>query len=190
MDRRFWPDPRTMPWGHKVQTDIDRYGWHVTAIATDTMPPTYAYTTGLWCRYQHAELTVFGIAPQQLVSALNALGREIAAGSLSLDHGAEIGSFWEDGRLPARFRFARPHWEARLCAISRWLHRDQPVPLLQCFWPDGDGRFPWEPGFDRALLAYQPLLQEVGQKRARMERWMRHQERLLDGLLGGEPPVV
>src|SRR5215203_1751788 len=33
-------------------------------------------------------------------------------------------------------------------------------PVLQLFWPDEDGRFPWEAGFAPLLFPFQPLLYE------------------------------
>jgi uncharacterized protein DUF4262 len=34
----------------------------------------------------------------------------------------------------------------------------RPFPCLQLVWPDSDGRFPWQAGFDASLKKYQPLL--------------------------------
>jgi hypothetical protein len=39
-----------------------------------------------------------------------------------------------------------------------WFYEEDPFPLLQCFWSDEEGRFPWEEGCSEYAREAQPLL--------------------------------
>ena len=49
---------------------------------------------------------------------------------------------------------------------SRWFYGGDEFPCLQIVWPDREGAFPWEPGFDAAFAADQTDLTESGWKTA------------------------
>ena len=39
-----------------------------------------------------------------------------------------------------------------------WFYEDDPFPLMQCFWPDKDGRYPCDDGSNDYIRSAQPLL--------------------------------
>ncbi len=188
MDRRFWPDPNQHPMGHKIQADIKNFGWHITSVSAPMMPPTYAYSTGLYETLRRPELVIFGLHPNQMASAINALGDMLRSGHPSFSSGTRLARFWEDDTLPAAFGAVQPHWQRKVLAVSQWFYRQKIVPTLQCYWPDDAGRFPWEPGFDAALDLFQPLLSRGSAREARMQGWSEMEEWSFSPGPVGPPP--
>ena len=46
-------------------------------------------------------------------------------------------------------------------AIWFYLKSPRPFPCLQIVWPDREGRFPWQTGYDADLKDLQPLLKSI-----------------------------
>jgi hypothetical protein len=61
---------------------------------------------------------------------------------------------------PLTLRPVEASWRATsgLLAISDAFYGMVRPPYLQVVWPDRNGRFPWEPGFQAAFDRMQPLL--------------------------------
>jgi len=45
----------------QVPADIETYGWHVIEVPEDDEGPGFAFTIGLFRRFEHPELIVFGL---------------------------------------------------------------------------------------------------------------------------------
>jgi hypothetical protein len=45
----------------EMQADIATYGWHVIKVFEDDEGPSFAFTIGLYKRFGHPELVVFGL---------------------------------------------------------------------------------------------------------------------------------
>ena len=45
---------------------------------------------------------------------------------------------------------------------NRWFYAGDDFPCLQLIWPDRNGVFPWEKGFDETFREDQPDLSEHG----------------------------
>jgi hypothetical protein len=67
----------------RVQSDIQRHGWHVVLVPPEQDSPGWAHTIGLWERYRHPELLVFGSEPRVLTELLNTLGERVRGGRRS-----------------------------------------------------------------------------------------------------------
>ena len=39
-----------------------------------------------------------------------------------------------------------------------WYYNGEPFPVLQCFWPDRDGHYPWDPACAPGIVELQPFL--------------------------------
>lgn len=187
MDRKFWPDPEQHPMGPKVHFDIQHFGWHITSVSAPMMPPTYAYSTGLYETLRVPELVIFGLHPNQMAAAINALGALQRAGRSPFASGTRLARFWEDDTLPAAFGAVQPHWQRKVMSVSQWFYRQRVVPALQCYWPDDAGNFPWEPNFDKQLALFQPTLSQPSAKKAGMQHWTGIDEWSLYGPFGIEP---
>ena len=111
--------------------------------------PPYAYTKGLHAAHGHPELLIGGLRPEQRTSLLE-LAAELVRDGERFRPGAES---WKLARgYPARFRPLDPAVAAR---VAPQLGPD--VPVLQLFWPDRAGRFPWVEGSDPAVAEAQRI---------------------------------
>jgi hypothetical protein len=139
----------------RVRADIERHGWHVVIVPPENDSPGWAHTIGLHARYQHPELLVFGSEPHQLGALVNALGERVRAG-MRFSAGEDA-----DGILAAlrfAFRAVAPRWTSVFLGNAAWHYQRDDFPVLQGFWPDRDGRFPWDPGCTAEVAAEQPQL--------------------------------
>jgi hypothetical protein len=57
-----------------------RVGWSITAVTASARNPTWAYTIGLSTSFDHPELVVVGVTPEQAAVGLNELGGRVADG--------------------------------------------------------------------------------------------------------------
>ena len=138
----------------RVRADIDAHGWHVVKVMGDEHAPAWAYTIGLWERGEHPELAMFGMPLDQLHAVLNHAGALVRGGRV-LEPGEHEGVF--EG-LPCAVRPVEPRWLDVFFGNAAWHYQSREVPVRQCFWPDAEGRFPWEPGFAASWRGRQPLL--------------------------------
>jgi hypothetical protein len=137
--------------------NVARHGTHVVKIVSSrpTSTPDWAFTIGLHQNFAHPEVVVFGLRPELAHNLLNDVRDLVGEG-----HRFEQGCVTDLvlGDLPCAFREVRPGWHPPYLGTMRWFYRGRPVPVVQMFWPDREGRFPWEPAFDTVHSGEQPLL--------------------------------
>ena len=126
------------------------------------MPP-WAFTIGFGDSFDHHEVIAAGMQLAQLHALLNRIGDLLRAGNRFAD-GEQVHSILEG--FACGFRAVDPRWHQAFAGNAAWHHRDGELTLLQCFWPDPEGRLPWEDGFPDDLRPLQPLLYEPTPERA------------------------
>jgi hypothetical protein len=151
----------------RVRADIARHGWHVVLIPPEQGSPGWAHSIGLFERYAHPELLVFGSEPRQLGALVNALGERVRGGRRFAAETRETGVL--EG-LPFAFGAVAPRWTNVFLGNAAWHYRSETFPALQGFWPDRAGRFPFEDGCTREVADEQPLLSHAELHRALPER--------------------
>ena len=139
----------------RVRADIERLGWHVVIVPPERDAPGWAHSIGLVERYGHPELLVFGSEPRQLGALVNALGERVRGGRRFAAGEEAHGVLAE---LPFAFRAVAPRWSNVFLGNAAWHYQREDFPVLQGFWPDRDGRFPWDPTCAAAVAAEQPQL--------------------------------
>jgi hypothetical protein len=138
----------------KVQADIARHGWHIVILRPEADAPGWAHTIGLWERFAHPELIVFGSEPRRLGALVNALGERVRGG-VRFEPGETDGVL--EG-LPFAFRAVAPRWTNVFLGNAAWHYRSEGFSALQGFWPDRRGRFPWDADCTPEVAAEQPQL--------------------------------
>jgi Domain of unknown function (DUF4262) len=140
---------------HKLLDDVAEYGWHVMKVLDHDDCPGWAYSIGLHRTFGHPEIVVFGQSLDLMHSMINSIGEDIRSGK----------KFETDGRYAdlvegysCTLKSVKSVWYESFLGFATWFYDGTEYPVLQCFWPDFDGRFPWESGFDKNLLWAQPLL--------------------------------
>ena len=137
----------------KVRADIAAHGWHVVKVMGDADAPGWAYTIGL-VEQGHPEISIFGMELAPMHQTLNHLGALVGAGR-RFEAGEHDGVF--EG-LPCAVRPVARRWYDVFFGNAAWHYRSAAFELVQCFWPDAAGRFPWDERFAAAWRARQPLL--------------------------------
>jgi len=145
-------DPKKLDGHNKFSQDflkiIDEHGWFVMSVVPrkDDEGDAWSYSTGLFYHYRHPEIIVFNEPADLRDSMINAIGDRVKAGEKF-----EPGKGYSDiigGGFDVQFRPMHPSHYLDWVNSACWFYDNDPnsFPVLQCFYPDMEGRFPWEPG--------------------------------------------
>ena len=139
----------------KLLDDVVKYGWHVMRVLETPETPSWAYSVGLYKTFRHPEILVFGLDLDLMHYMINTIGEGVRQGKFFEVDGryADLIEAYECTLKPVRTK-----WYPSFLGFASWFYYGAEYPVLQCFWPDFDGSYPWEPKFDRELSSAQPLL--------------------------------
>lgn len=127
-------------------------------IAQDSERPGFAYSFGLYEEFQHPEIIIFGLESTIMHGVINCAGEQVRRGARYRD-GDVTGDLLEG--YDCAFRLVDPLQYSKTVSWAVWFYGKLEFPLLQLFWPDRAGRFPWEVGFAESLLNFQPDLSKA-----------------------------
>lgn len=140
-------------------TSIRENGWFRTNVFEEADSVGFSYTTGFWVNAQQPELITFSMRSETAHDVFWDLFRDGRAGR-HLAVGRRTDNVFAN--VPAyAFTVAQAHYQEHL-GWSRWFYAGDYFPCVQIVWSDRSGLFPWESGFDPALLNSQPDLTEKG----------------------------
>ncbi len=137
--------------------NIKKYGWHANGIPSEGSSPDWAYSVGLFAKYGQPELITFGLEIATLHDMISRYADLLQAGKRYGD-GAKI-----NGIIPDKvcvLREIHVPWREPLLRSASWYYHYQDYPVLQCFWPDRHGYFPWDDHCNKRSRKVQPLLYE------------------------------
>lgn len=139
---------------------IRQHGWTRTHVFSDDIGPGFSFTTGFWVNLQKPELIIFSLKDEIVHDVFWDLFRD-GQGGKAIPMGVRTNDVF--GNLPAyAFPVARRFYQEYL-GWSGWFYAgSDKFPCLQIIWPDRSGIFPWEQGFDQAMVGDQPDLTEHG----------------------------
>jgi hypothetical protein len=142
----------------RVHRDVELYGWHVVLIQGDE-EPGFLFTIGLWQTFRHPEILLFAPSedPTGMAGRLQPVAERVSEGEVF-----EPDSVHEEifGRFSGAFRTVERQWYPWFLGTAMAFYGGVDFPVVQLFWPDRDGTFPWETGFSAELHPFQPLLFE------------------------------
>jgi len=140
-----------------ILTNIDEVGWHVTGVFADPKKntPPFCYSVGLFSSYEHPELIVFGLPHETAHLLINAIGEKIKKGQ-----GFIPGEKYDiDFSFPLCLSRINKKYYADYLSHANWYYEDGgSFSCLQILWPDKEGVYPYEDGFDPKFIPYQPQL--------------------------------
>ena len=139
----------------QMRADIATYGWHVIKVFEDDEGPGFAFTIGLYKRFDHPELIVFGLPLDTMHLMLNAAGEAVRAGQAYT-----VGQSYDDilEGYSCTFRpVPRGQYGAYL-GSAEWYYDGDDFPALQLIWPDRERRYPWAAPVDAWIRKAQPVL--------------------------------
>lgn len=137
--------------------EMEEFGWNAVLISEDEEGPAFGYSVGLFQRFEHPEVVMFGLPLEALNDIINVIGEEVEQGRRFSD--GDIASGILD-QADVLFRKVAPEYYAEHFGHGRLFYKGDDFPVLQCLWPDREGRFPTDPEFSSELRSRQPLLFE------------------------------
>lgn len=139
----------------RTTRDIETHGWHVIKVTADPPRPPFAYSIGLTQRFGHPEVLVAGLDLDVLHQLVNTVGEAVREGR-TFAAGQTYGEVLEG--YDVAFRPVLRHHYAAYVGRALDHYGDAPFEVLQLFWPDAEGAFPWEARFPEEGRDRQPLL--------------------------------
>lgn len=139
----------------RIVDNIAKHGCHLVIIPEDNYMPAFVYTIGLYERFGHPELIMFGLKTDVMSSLLNDACQQIMEGNRF-----EAGVLYEQFLKTNYIQFLtvdKAHYKDNV-GYAKWYYGSFDFPLLQFVWPDMSGRFPWEENFVAEWKFRQPLL--------------------------------
>jgi len=145
------------PTDAKVLANIEEYGWTVTKVAPGVGDEgdSFVYSTGLYFTFRNPEIVMFGLSLDKMHRIINLAGNQMKRGVNFLpdrDYSDLIEGY------PCQFKIVdQSQYKAHL-GFSIWFYEGYRFPALQCFSPDRNGFFPWQPECSPGIRQLQPLL--------------------------------
>jgi len=139
-----------------ITENIEKYGCHLALLSPTDYLPGFAYSIGLYQKFQHPELICFGLDQNVLGAVLNHARDLIQAGE-RLVPGVEYAGFLEG--YGVQFTEVDPDYYPNYVGYGCWYYGPSlNFPLYQLVWPDKQHHFPWDDAFNPNWKRKQPLL--------------------------------
>lgn len=152
-----------IPHAEKIAWMVDTNGWALEPVPArhDVDPPVpgYAYSIGFPERFSFPEVVVFGLTPAA-ANGLVELVADLLAGGTVIPVGTELVGLF-DNDLRCAFVPISADVVASLLGTAVAWRRGGAFEAVQLLWPDRNGFLPTEVGFDRRLVAAQPVIGEM-----------------------------
>lgn len=142
----------------EIAKTVSRAGWHAIAI-TDCRNP-YVYTCGLMTTFRHPELVIFHPDPQAGYAIIAVIVEDIRNGRTFIES-SPFGGVLVSGNIATRQVHSSQHEFYLGYALEHCRHMGLgELRVLQVFWPDTDGRFPFERASHEEVWQVQPRLDQ------------------------------
>jgi hypothetical protein len=143
----------------KTDRDIEKFGWSAIGVFPSVDDPPsipFMYTIGLHSLDEHPELLVMGL-PRVVAHTVLGILYDKVKGGLRLSHDQRV-----DGVLQHYDVCLREiPSDGRPANMARLYYGTDNLPVLQVFWPDVEGRFPWEEDCDASAVEDQDIRKEL-----------------------------
>lgn len=139
----------------KIVSDIKNYGCHLICIESDGYLPSFVYSIGLFEKFNHPEIIVFGLDIDLMGLLINNIKDEIKKG-----HVFKTGELYADHIDGFKIQFlevAQVNYNDYF-GYAGWYYDSFNFPVLEFIWPDKENKWPWEENFNDNWKHKQPLL--------------------------------
>ena len=135
---------------------IRDHGWTASWISPEGNLPGYSFTTGIEYSTGCPEIVIFS-CPNNVANDLNwAIWRRLReAGPLPV--GVPVSGIIPEGPEVVFLNMDKTHYEEHL-GYSRWFYLGNGFEALIMYWPDKNGKFPWQEGVASEMAHLQPDL--------------------------------
>jgi hypothetical protein len=144
----------------KLLSDVAEHGWHIPHIFADESGPCFSFSVGFYLKFGHPEILVMGLSQSVAHKFINLVGGYIRSGRVFRP--GERTDDLAQGFSCCFVPIVTEHYREYL-GYGIWFYRSlkQPFPALQLVWPDKQGKFPWESGYDERFFKLQRLLNVI-----------------------------
>lgn len=139
----------------RIIEDVEKFGWYVALFEPTENEPSFAYTIGLWKTYGHPEIISFGLTTKTLHEILNNAGKKVKEGNNLTTEQDNLDIF---EIVPAQFIAVDKNRISDYFGYCMQFNDYKDFPALQLVWTDRQGRFPWQPEFEREFDDRQIIL--------------------------------
>ena len=128
---------------NKIIDDIQKFGWSVIGVPLRRQNG-FAYTIGLWEKYQHPEIFIFGLPIDMAHFILNDLGMQIKKKGVKYELEQNYNEVIVN--YPVQFKQINSVNYDLYLGIAVRYYGDSDFLAHQMFWTDINSKFPWENG--------------------------------------------
>lgn len=144
------------PRDQSVAASTRDYGWHVMGVHADSEAPAgWAYSIGMWHTLRSPEVCIFGLDVDVMMPLVNDAGDAVRNGPPLMPDQRRDDIY---DNYPAVIRPVHESWCHDFFGVGLDFYQVSPLPMAQLFWPDREGRFPWEDDAADYCRENQPLL--------------------------------
>jgi hypothetical protein len=141
----------------KVLREIHTDGWQITGVLAreQEQGPDFAYSIGFFHTMEHPEVILFGLPVETSMKAVNVIGLDIQSGLKF-----QTNRIYEGILKPPHlccFKEVDSRYYREHVGYALWFYESDPFPMLQCFWSDQYGRFPWDKDCSPYAREAQPM---------------------------------
>lgn len=140
----------------RIISDVKEYDCHLALLESDGYLPSFVYTIGLYEKFQHPEIIIFGLKTDVMGRLLNHLRDEIRKGESYKSN--KIYSGLLEGYEIQFLEVKKENYPDYLGYASWYYKKSFDFPVLQMIWPDKESKWPWENDFNEHWKFKQPLL--------------------------------
>lgn len=140
----------------RIVSDIKQYDCHLALLNSDGYSPAFAYTIGLYEKFQHPEIIILGLPIDIMGHILNGLRDEIRKGNTYTSN-QKYNDLLEGYEI--QFLEVKKENYHDYLGYAGWYYSNSfNFPVLQLIWPDKENYWPWEKEFNENWKFKQPLL--------------------------------
>jgi hypothetical protein len=167
-----WQDPQD-DGDRQMFRDILTDGCHIITVYPDGTTPEqsfdFAYSVGFYLNLLHPEFLIMGISSDSAGRVMNDLFAYIESGAkIAENHTLRYDLGKGEKRLVAKLVPQERYFD--YLGHACWFYRsllwkveplaEHKFPVLQLFWPDAAGLYPWDPGCDSRVKEIQTLVEQ------------------------------
>lgn len=143
----------------EIAAVVRQYGWYLANVGDGN--PSFLYTIGLMQTYHHPELIIFGLDAENAYALFSQLVHDIRVGVSFAEPGVYTVSIGGDEHRVG-FRQVHPTQHPLYLGFAMGfmtnIGRIGELQAVQAFWPDSQGKFPFDVGCDLSVYELQPRL--------------------------------
>jgi hypothetical protein len=145
----------------KVLSDIQTFGWHTVGVFPNhgNQEAAWAFSVGFHFSFNHPEVILVGLPVTTCMEIVNVIGNQIKTG-VRFEEDRDYADILRDP-FKCAFREVQQEHYIDYVGYALWFYEKDAFPLLQCFWPDKQYRFPWDDGCNEYVKNSQPDLSQI-----------------------------